>query len=93
MSSTCGGAAFARQKGLIWILILLLILDLSLSFHFDLNSILGPLMLSRYLLFLGQIFWKHGLSYHCYANDTGIDFPLGHDGLQPLFDCLDSKGY
>ena len=55
------------------------------------GSILGPILFSLYLLPLGQIFNKHGISYHLYADDSQIYMPLkkeSNGSLTPLLDCL-----
>ena len=55
------------------------------------GSILGPILFILYLLPLASIFNKYEVSFHLYADDTQIYFPLKHNdknGLQPLFACL-----
>lgn len=56
------------------------------------GSILGPLLFLLYLLPLGSILRRHGISFHCYADDCQIYLSLKHkDGIsiKPLLTCLD----
>ena len=48
------------------------------------GSILGPILFNVYMLPLGDVIRRHGISFHSYADDTQLYIAVSPDDTRPL---------
>ncbi len=56
-----------------------------------LPEVLGPLLFTLYMLPLGNIIRKHGISFHCYTDDTQLyisSWPGETHQIEKLMECI-----
>ncbi len=58
------------------------------------GSVLGTLIFTLYMLPLGNIIRQHGVSFHCYANDSQLYIssrPSETHQIEKLMECIADK--